>query len=314
MNKEFRHVVITGGAGFIGSHLCDRLIESEYQVHCVDNFSTGACGNISHLTDHPSFQLVEADLSRELRIKGPVDAILHLASPASPKDFQQMPLEILRVNSRGTENVLELAREKGAVVLVASTSEVYGDPKVNPQPESYWGNVNSIGLRSCYDEGKRFLEALTMAYHRYYKLPIRIIRIFNTYGPRMRAEDGRVVPSFITQALAENPLTIHGTGLQTRSFCYVDDLVDGILRLLQSQYTNPVNVGNPNEMTIYELASLIVRLTGSSSPIIYKELPADDPQQRRPDISLAKSILGWEPKVTLEEGLRKTIEYFAAQK
>jgi len=302
-------VVVAGGAGFIGSHLCDRLIGRGDDVVAVDNLLTGSRTNIAHLAAEGRFRLVEHDVCEPLDIDGDVDAVLDLASPASPKDFAVLPLEILAVGSAGARNLLELARTKGARFLITSTSEVYGDPLVHPQTESYWGNVNPIGPRSCYDESKRFAEALTMAYHRHAGVDVRIVRVFNTYGPRMKPGDGRVVSNFLVQALSGAPITIYGDGSQTRSFCYVDDEVDGILAVLDGPITGPVNVGNPNEFTVRELADLVVELTGTGSPIIREPLPVDDPTRRRPDTTLAREQLGWEPKVELREGLARTAEW-----
>ena len=302
-------VVVAGGAGFIGSHLCDRLIERGDEVVAVDNFVTGARSNVAHLAREKRFSLVEQDVCEPLEVAGDVHAVLDLASPASPKDFAVLPLEILAVGSTGTRNLLELARVKGARFLITSTSEVYGEPLVHPQPESYWGNVNPIGPRSCYDESKRFSEALTMAYHRHVGVDIRIVRVFNTYGPRMKPGDGRVVSNFLVQALSGAPITIYGDGSQTRSFCYVEDEVAGILAVLDGPLTGPVNVGNPNEFTVGELADLVVELTGTGSRIVCEPLPLDDPTRRRPDTTLAREQLGWEPKIELREGLARTAEW-----
>jgi len=304
-------VVITGGAGFIGSHLCDRLLEKGFKVTCFDNFITGSRAHIKHLFKEKNFELIEHNVTKYIKIKGKIFSVLHFASLASPNDYLQFPIQTLKVGSLGTHNALGLAKEKKAKFLLASTSEVYGDPLVHPQPEGYWGNVNPIGVRGCYDESKRFAEAITMAYHRIHKIDTKIVRIFNTYGEKMRINDGRVVPNFINQALRGNPLTVYGKGLQTRSFCYISDLVEGILRLVDSQYNYPVNIGNPNEFTMLGLARIVIRLTGSESKIVYQPLPHDDPKQRQPDISLAKKILKWQPKVELEEGLRRTIDFFA---
>ncbi len=303
-------ILITGGAGFIGSHLCERFISQGHSVLCADNFLTGLESNIAGISANPRFTLIRHDISRPLEVEGALDHLLHFASPASPADYLIYPLETLKVGSAGTWNALELARAKKARFLLASTSEVYGDPQVHPQPESYCGHVNPVGPRSCYDEAKRFAEALTTACHRARKLDTRIARIFNTYGPRMRPEDGRAIPNFITQALSGKPLTIYGDGSQTRSFCYISDLVDGICRLMESDLSEPVNLGNPQELTLLNLARRILRLTGSSSAIQRKELPADDPKVRCPDIALARRRLGWEPGVGLEEGLVKTIAWF----
>ena len=304
-------VLVTGGAGFIGSHLCERLVAEANDVICMDNFVTGTPDNIAHLFGSPHFHFIQQDVTNFIYVAGPVDAILHFASPASPIDYLELPIQTLKVGSLGTHKALGLAKEKGARFLLASTSEVYGDPLVHPQTEEYWGNVNPIGPRGVYDEAKRFAEAITMAYQRFHRLETRIVRIFNTYGPRMRLRDGRVVPNFIAQALRGEDLTVYGDGSQTRSFCYVSDLVEGILRLLHSDYGQPVNVGNPHEMTVLDFARLILRLTGSSSGISYQPIPVDDPRQRQPDIGRARRVLdGWEPVVQVEEGLRRTIEYF----
>jgi dTDP-glucose 4,6-dehydratase len=304
--------VIAGGAGFLGSHLCDRLLAEGWEVVCVDNLLTGASDNLMAAREHERFTFVEADVSEPLRVDGPVDWVLHLASPASPPDYLEHPIETLRVGALGTLHCLDLAESKGAGALLTSTSEVYGDPKVHPQPESYWGNVNPIGPRSVYDEAKRFAEAATMAYHRARGLRVRIVRIFNTYGPRMRLDDGRAVPNFVTQALRGEPLTVHGDGSQTRSLCYVDDLIEGIWRVLGADLTGPVNLGNPNEVSVLELAELIREAAGSRSEIVFTERPVDDPEVRRPDISLARSELDWEPAVPLREGLTRTIAAFRA--
>ncbi len=303
-------VVVTGGAGFLGSHLCDRLLSDGHQVVAVDNLITGRTVNIAHNMDRDGFSYIRQDVSEYLDIDGDVDFIMHFASPASPVDFERVPIQILKVGALGTHNALGLARAKGAGFFLASTSEVYGDPQVNPQPESYWGNVNPIGVRGVYDEAKRFAEALTMAYHRKHGIDTRIVRIFNTYGPRMRPADGRVAPSFITKALSGEPLTIFGEGRQTRSFCYYEDLMEGIVRLMRSGEHGPVNIGNENEITILELARTILRLCDSDSEIVFRPLPQDDPQLRRPDTTRAREILDWEARVTLEEGMGKTIEYF----
>jgi dTDP-glucose 4,6-dehydratase len=303
-------VLITGGAGFIGSHLCERFLADGDDVICMDNLLTGAADNIAHLFANRRFSFIQQDVTTYIYVKGTVDAILHFASPASPIDYLELPIQTLKVGSLGTHKALGLAKEKSARFLLASTSEVYGDPLVHPQNEEYWGNVNPIGPRGVYDEAKRFAEALTMAYHRTHKVETRIVRIFNTYGPRMRLNDGRVVPNFISQALKGEPLTVYGDGSQTRSFCYVSDLVEGIARLLRSDYSGPVNCGNPNETTILEFAERIKALTKSRSEIVFRPLPVDDPKVRQPDITRARSLLGWEPKVALEDGLRRTIEYF----
>jgi dTDP-glucose 4,6-dehydratase len=303
-------VMVTGAAGFLGSHLCDRLVAEGHEVIGLDNLITGNIRNIEHLAGNPRFQFIKHDVTEYIFLSGKLDALLHFASPASPIDYLELPIQTLKVGAMGTHKALGLAREKGARFLVASSSEVYGDPLLHPQKESYWGNVNPIGPRGVYDEAKRFGEALTMAYHRSHGLDAKIVRIFNTYGPRMRPHDGRVVPAFITQALAGLPLTVFGDGKQTRSFCFVSDLIEGIYRLLLSDLNVPCNVGNPHEMTILEFAESILRLTGSRSEITYEPLPTDDPHVRQPDIALARTALGWEPRVPLEEGLTKTIEYF----
>ena len=305
--------LVTGGAGFIGSHLCESFLSQGHEVLCMDNYSTGAKQNIGQFLKNPRFRFIDHNVSRYIEVQEPLDFILHFASPASPVDYLELPIPTLKVGALGTHNTLGLAKAKDAVFLLASTSEVYGDPLVRPQPEDYWGNVNPIGPRGVYDEAKRFAEAMTMAYHRYHGLKTRIVRIFNTYGPRMRLLDGRVVPNFIMQALRGEPLTVYGEGQQTRSFQYVDDLVAGLNKLLHANYHLPVNIGNPNEMTVLEFAKKIIEITGSKSSIIYKPLPEDDPQVRQPDISRAKDILGWEPKVNLETGLTKTIGYFRSK-
>ena len=305
-----KKILITGGAGFIGSHLCDLFIGKGYDVICMDNLITGKLENIKHLFVRKNFKFVKHNVSEKISIKGRVDYILHFASPASPIDYLKYPIPTLKVGSLGTHNALGVAKAKKAVFLLASTSEVYGDPLVNPQPESYWGNVNPIGPRGVYDEAKRFAEAITMAYHRFHKIDTKIVRIFNTYGERMRENDGRAIPNFINQALANKPITVYGDGSQTRSFCYVSDLIGGIYRLLMSKENDPVNVGNPKEMTLLELARTIIKLTGSKSKIVYKPLPIDDPRVRRPDITRARKLLGWRPGVGLEEGLRHTIDFF----
>lgn len=302
-------VLVTGGAGFIGSHLCELLLSRGYRVICMDNLSTGSINNIDHLRSE-NFRFIKQDVTEYIYIKEPVDYVLHFASPASPIDYLRMPIQTLKVGSLGTHKALGLAKEKNAVFLLASTSEVYGDPEVHPQTESYWGNVNPIGPRGVYDEAKRFAEAMTMAYHRYHGLRTRIARIFNTYGPRMRLNDGRVVPNFVYQALHNEPLTVYGEGKQTRSFCYISDMVEGIYQLMLTDYPEPVNLGNDNEMTVLELAEKIIKLCGAKSGIVYKPLPQDDPKTRRPDITKARRLLNWEPKVSLDEGLQKTIEWF----
>ena len=301
---------MTGGAGFLGSHLCDRLLAAGYEVVAVDNLITGHLANVSDAERHKAFRLVKQDVSEYINVDGPVDAVLHFASPASPIDYLRLPIQTLKVGALGTHNALGLAKAKGARFLLASTSEVYGDPQVHPQVESYWGHVNPIGPRGVYDEAKRFAEAMTMAYHRAHGIDTRIVRIFNTYGPRMRPGDGRVVSNFIVQALRGEPITIYGDGTQTRSFCYVDDLIEGILRLLDRGKDAPVNIGNPGEFTITQLADLVVKMTGAKSRIEHRPLPQDDPRQRRPDITQAKALLGWEPNVSLEQGLERTIRYF----
>ena len=302
--------VVTGGAGFLGSHLCDRLLAEGHRVIALDNLLTGNTDNIAHLAGNPRFQFIHHDVTKYIYLAGNVDYIFHFASPASPIDYLELPIQTLKVGSLGTMNCLGLARAKGATFLLASTSECYGDPLEHPQTESYWGNVNPIGPRGVYDEAKRFAEAMTMAYHRFHGVDTKIVRIFNTYGPRMRLRDGRVVPAFIGQALKNKPLTVFGDGSQTRSFCYVSDLIDGIYRLSQSDYHEPVNIGNPTEFTILEFAEMVRKLLRSRSRIVRKPLPVDDPKQRRPNIALAGKLLGWKPKVELEEGLRRTIEYF----
>lgn len=305
-----KRILITGGAGFLGSHLCDRFIKEGYHVIAMDNLITGDLRNIEHLFKLENFEFYHHDVSKFIHVPGELDYILHFASPASPIDYLKIPIQTLKVGSLGIHNCLGLARVKKARVLIASTSEVYGDPLVHPQTEDYWGHVNPVGPRGVYDEAKRFQEAMTMAYHTYHGLETRIVRIFNTYGPRMRLNDGRVLPAFIGQALRGEDLTIFGDGSQTRSFCYVDDLVEGIFRLLHSDYAQPVNVGNPSEITIAQFAEEIIKLTGTNQKVIYHDLPKDDPKQRKPDITKAKEILGWEPKVGREEGLKITYDYF----
>ena len=305
-----KRILITGAAGFLGSHLCDRFINEGYKVIGMDNLITGNLQNIEHLFSLPDFEFYHHDVTKFVHISGRLDYILHFASPASPIDYLKIPIQTLKVGAHGTHNLLGLAKDKGARILVASTSEVYGDPTVHPQREDYWGNVNPVGPRGVYDEAKRYQEAITMAYHTYHGVETRIIRIFNTYGPRMRLNDGRVLPAFIGQALRGEDLTVFGDGSQTRSFCYVDDLVEGIYRLLHSDYAGPVNIGNPSEITIREFAEEILKLTGANQRIIYKPLPTDDPKQRQPDITMAKDLLGWEPKVDRKEGLQITYEYF----
>lgn len=305
-----KKVLITGGAGFLGSHLCDRFLAEGYHVIAMDNLLTGDIANIEHLMGNKDFEFHHHDVSKYVHVAGDLEYVLHFASPASPIDYLKMPIQTMKVGSLGTHNCLGLAKDKGARMLIASTSEVYGDPLVHPQKEDYWGNVNPVGPRGVYDEAKRFQEALTMAYHTYHGLETRIVRIFNTFGPRMRLDDGRVLPAFISQALRGEDLTAFGDGSQTRSFTYVDDLVEGIYRLLKSDYAGPVNIGNPDEITIKEFGEEIIKLTGSKSKIIYKDLPKDDPKQRKPDITLAKKILDWEPKYTRGEGLKPTLDYF----
>jgi dTDP-glucose 4,6-dehydratase len=302
--------IVTGGAGFLGSHLCDLLLEKGHEVICIDNLVTGSARNIEHIRSD-RFTYLKHDVTKPIYFGDRIDYIFHLASPASPIDYLDLPIQTLKVGALGTYNMLGLAKEQGARFLLASTSEVYGDPLVNPQPETYWGNVNPIGPRGVYDEAKRYAEAITMAYHRYHDVDTRIVRIFNTYGPRMRAGDGRVVPNFINQALKGEDITVYGDGSQTRSFCYVSDLIDGIYRLMMSDFVEPVNIGNPDEMSVLEFAEKVIEIIGSDSRIIFEELPVDDPKVRRPDISRAKDILGWEPKVGLDEGLKRTVEYFS---
>src|SRR6201987_4887609 len=302
--------VVTGGGGFLGSHLSDRLIAEGFRVIAVDNCVTGSPDNIAHLAGNPDFKFIRHNVSEFIFIPGRIDYVFHFASPASPIDYLELPIPTLKVGALGTHNTLGLAKDKNASFILASTSEVYGDPLEHPQKEDYWGNVNPIGPRGVYDEAKRFAEAITMAYHRYHRVDTRIVRIFNTYGPRMRLRDGRVVPAFIGQALSGQPLTVFGDGLQTRSFCYVSDLIDGIFKLAMSDFHEPVNLGNPREMTIKQFAEEIIRLTGTRSTIEFKPLPVDDPKVRQPNISRAKEVLGWEPRVTFEEGIKKTIDYF----
>ncbi|MXZ18971.1 MAG: SDR family oxidoreductase [Rhodothermaceae bacterium] len=301
--------LITGGAGFLGSHLCDRLLDDGHEVVCMDNFLTGSPDNISHLTGHPRFSFLEHDVTEYITIEGPLDYVLHFASPASPIDYLRLPIQTLKVGALGTHNALGLTKAKNACFLLASTSEVYGDPNTHPQKETYWGNVNPVGLRGVYDEAKRFAEAITMAYHRHHNVPTRIVRIFNTYGPRMRLNDGRALPAFMRQALSGEPITVHGTGKQTRSFTYVDDTIEGIVRLLYSNVTSPVNIGCCDEISILEFAKEIIALVDSTSAITHDPLPEDDPKSRRPDISLANRLLDWSPGVDREEGLRRTLVY-----
>jgi dTDP-glucose 4,6-dehydratase len=305
-------VVVTGGAGFLGSHLCDALVARGDQVVAIDNLLTGSVDNIEHLFGEPGFTFVQHDVSQYVWVPGDVDVVMHFASPASPADFERIPIQILKVGSLGTHNCLGLAKAKSARFFLASTSEVYGDPQVHPQPESYWGHVNPIGPRGVYDESKRFAEAMTMAYHRAHGLDVRIVRIFNTFGPRLRVDDGRAVSNFLHQALLGKPITVYGDGLQTRSFCYVDDEVRGFLALLDGDVTGPVNIGNPAEHTVRQLAEMVLEVTGSSSEVVYEPLPVDDPTQRRPDITLAREALGWEPRVGLREGLEHTARWFRA--
>jgi dTDP-glucose 4,6-dehydratase len=302
--------VVSGGAGFIGSHLCDRLLERGHEVVALDNLVTGSAANVAHLQSNPAFALVQHDVSQPIQVDGPVDYVLHFASPASPVDFPSLPIQIVKVGTLGTYHMLGLALAKGARFLLASTSEVYGDPLVHPQPETYWGNVNPIGPRGCYDEAKRCAEAFTMAYNRAHRVDTRIVRIFNTHGPRMRTDDGRVIPNYMHQALTGQPITVYGDGSQTRSLCYVDDLIAGALAVLDGPDSNPFNVGSENEVTMLELAQIIKKVAGSSSEISFRPLPEDDPKQRRPDTTRAREILGWEPAVSMEEGLARTLEYF----
>jgi dTDP-glucose 4,6-dehydratase len=303
-------IVVTGGAGFLGSHLCEALLGRGDEVVAIDNLVTGDIDNVEHLFAHKDFSFIEHDVSQYVRVPGEVDAVLHFASPASPKDYLDMPIQTLKVGSLGTHNSLGLAKAKHATFMLASTSEVYGDPQMHPQPETYWGHVNPIGPRGVYDEAKRFAEAMTMAYHRYHHLDVRIVRIFNTYGPRMRVQDGRVVSNFLTQAIQGQPITLYGDGSQTRSFCYVSDEVRGFLALLDSDETGPINIGNDGEFTVRQLAELVLEVTRSSSELVFEPLPVDDPQQRRPDLTLAHGRLGWTPEIALREGLEKTAEYF----
>ena len=304
--------LVTGGAGFLGSHLCERLLSEGYRVVCMDNLRSGSLDNIAHLNDEPDFEYVDHDLSTYINVSGQLDEIYHFASPASPKDFSRIPIPILKVGALGTYNSLGLARLKGARFMLASSSEVYGDPLVHPQGEDYWGNVNPIGIRGVYDEAKRYAEAITMAYHRHHRLQTRIVRIFNTFGPRMREDDGRMIPTFICQALSGRPLTVYGDGLQTRSIQYVDDLMEGIFCLMKSGETRPVNVGNPQEMTVGEIAEMVIEISGShESEVVYEPLPENDPKRRCPDIRRAREVLGWEPRVPAREGLERTLEWFA---
>ena len=314
VSRRLMRVLVTGGAGFIGSHLCHRLLDEGCEVLVFDNLLTGRVANIDSLLGHERFSFEHYDVTNYLYVDGPLDAILHFASPASPADFEKLPIQILKVSSLGTHKALGLAKAKGARILIASTSECYGDPEVNPQPETYWGNVNPIGIRGVYDEAKRFSEAMTMAYNRHHGVDVRIARIFNTFGPRMQLDDGRAIPNFFRQAILGEDVTVYGDGSQTRSFCYVDDLVEGIWRLLQSSYVGPVNLGNPNEMSLSEMAEKVISITGSRSRIVSMPLPADDPKVRRPAIDLAQRVLdGWEPKVAVADGLERTHEYFMAE-
>jgi dTDP-glucose 4,6-dehydratase len=305
--------VITGGAGFLGSHLCDYLIEQGWEVLCLDNLITGTEDNLRHLTSHPRFQIVRMDVTRYIEVAGPVDYVLHFASPASPVDYLKLPIQTLKVGALGTHNTLGLALAKKAKYLLASTSECYGDPQISPQPETYWGHVNPIGPRGVYDEAKRFAEAMTMAYHRAHGVDTHIVRVFNTYGPRMRLNDGRALPNFIYQALTGKPITVYGNGQQTRSFCYVSDLIEGVFKLMASDEHEPVNIGNPQEITILDFAERIRAVTGAKVPILFEPLPVDDPKQRCPDISKARRLLNWEPKIGLDEGLKLTLDYFRAK-
>ncbi len=313
MSQQKKRVVITGGAGFLGSHLCDRFLAEGWEVICMDNLITGDLRNIEHITGRPDFHFYHQDVTEFIHVPGPVHAVMHFASPASPIDYLELPIQTLKVGAMGTHKALGLAREKNARFLLASTSECYGDPLVHPQKEDYWGNVNPVGPRGVYDEAKRFAEAMTMAYHRYHKVQTRIVRIFNTYGPRMRLNDGRALPAFMSQALKGEDVTVFGDGSQTRSFCYVDDLVDGIYRLLHSDEVYPTNIGNPGEMTIQQFAERVIKLTGSKSKIVNKPLPVDDPKVRQPDITKARRILGWEPRYDLDTGLAKTLDYFRSR-
>jgi len=306
-------ILLTGGAGFIGSHLCDLLIKNGHSVICIDNLITGKKENIQHLLNNPNFEFIQHDVTKQIRLKERVDYVLHFASPASPVDYLKYPIKTLKVGSLGTHNALGIAKKYKAKFMLASTSEIYGDPLVNPQPETYYGNVNCIGPRGVYDESKRFAEAITLAYHKKHRINTKIVRIFNTHGERMRKNDGRAIPNFIGQALSDKPLTVYGDGSQTRSFCYISDMIGGIYKLMNSNLNEPVNIGNPDEITILELTNKIIELTNSKSKIVYKSLPADDPKVRRPDITLAKTRLDWHPEVRLEEGLEKTIEWFKKQ-
>jgi dTDP-glucose 4,6-dehydratase len=309
-SRPLVRVLVTGGAGFLGSHLCERLLAEGCEVLCFDNLLTGRMDNVAPLLGHPRFSFEHYDVTHYLYVAGPLDAVLHFASPASPADFERLPIQILKVGSLGTHKALGLAKAKGARFLLASTSECYGDPEVNPQPESYWGHVNPVGIRGVYDEAKRFAEAMTMAYHRHHGVDVRIVRIFNTFGPRMQLDDGRAIPNFMCQAIRGESITVFGDGSQTRSFCYVEDLIEGIWRLLGSDHVGPMNIGNPMEMSLLEMAKTIVRIAGSPSEIVFRGLPPDDPKVRRPDIALARRILGWEPRVPVEDGLARTHAYF----
>ena len=312
MKGRKERVLITGGAGFIGSHLCDHFLKRGFEVLCIDNLLTGSADNVAHIRNR-AFTFIDLDVTNYIYVEGPIDYILHFASPASPKDYLDLPIQTLKVGSLGTHKALGLAKAKKAAFLLASTSEVYGDPLEHPQKETYWGNVNPVGPRGVYDEAKRFAEALTVAYRTAHGVDTKIVRIFNTYGPRMRLADGRAIPNFMSQALRGRPLTVFGDGSQTRSFCYIDDLVDGIYRLLMSRHAGPVNIGNPRELTLNEMARRVIALTGSKSRIVHRPLPTDDPKVRQPDIRLARKLLGWEPKVGLDQGLRRTIAYFRAR-
>ena len=311
--KKLR-ALVTGGSGFLGSHLCERLLSEGYRVLCMDNLRTGSLENVAHLANEADFEYVDHDVSSHINVPGELDEIYHFASPASPKDFTRIPIPILKAGALGTYNSLGLALAKGARFMLASSSEVYGDPLVHPQPEEYWGNVNPVGIRGVYDEAKRYAESLTMAYHRHHKVDTRILRIFNTYGPRMRVDDGRVIPSFVSQALARRPLTVYGDGSQTRSVQYVDDLIEGAFRLMKSSETRPVNVGNPVEFTVREIAEMIIEISGHECQLVFEPLPEDDPKRRCPDITRAREVLDWEPRVPADKGLRMTFEWFAGQR
>ena len=306
-----RRALVTGGAGFVGSHLCERLLAEGYRVVCVDNLITGALENVAHLSGEAGFEYIDHDVTAHIDVAGELDEVYHFASPASPIDFERIPIAILKAGALGTHNSLGLALAKGARFMLASTSEVYGDPLVHPQHEGYWGNVNPIGIRGVYDEAKRYAESITMAYHRHHRVDTRIVRVFNTYGPRMRPDDGRMIPNFVRQALSGEPLTLYGDGTQTRSVQYVDDLVEGVLRLMRSEETRPVNIGNPTELTVREIAEVVVEVSGSESGLVHEPLPEDDPKRRRPDITRAREALGWEPRVGAREGLEKTLTWFA---